>query len=562
MEIAEMGMLHDKDWRMENLYSVVNKDMKSVPFNRNRAQRHFNENKTNRNVLLKSRQLGFTTDEVIDILDDTLFTPNYSGLLIAHTLEDAQKIFDKKVSFAWDNLDPQMKRLWKVDTDSANKLKFGFRDNTFSDFVVSNSGRSGTLNRVHISEFAKLCRKYPLKAQEVISGTLPSVPLDGRIDIESTAEGMSGSFHEIFTIAWDRKVPAKDFEFTAHFYNWTWDDDEIDKVKQIIPTDAMDEGHLFKEYQILHNLTDREITYYYIKWISLNKKWDVLHQEYPTTPEEAFVTSGRPVFDTAVCVRSLKLAQEHKPEVFDLEIVRERGSNKILKVEKVLNPIGYFKQFSELSIDPVADKNRFAVGTDVAEGLQQGDFSSMDVLDRKTLSYPIKWHGHIDPDLLAWEQLKLLIYLKGCAWFCTELNNHGRLTTATARDLRIPQYKRVTFEKGYEENKDVGLGFLTTTLTRPILLGYLKEELRSEGFTDYDEGFWKETLTFVKNEHGKEEAEGKSKDPNTKCFDDRIFSKALSIACHVWMPPLMTAFDEFKRKLSEEFKNKRKRSVV
>lgn len=56
--------------------------------------------------------------------------------------------------------------------------------------TVSNSGRSGTHNRVHVSEFAKLCAKYPAKADEIITGTIPSVPANGRMDIESTAEGM------------------------------------------------------------------------------------------------------------------------------------------------------------------------------------------------------------------------------------------------------------------------------------------------------------------------------------------------------------------------------------
>ena len=44
---------------------------------------------------------------------------------------------------------------------------------------------------------------------------------------------------------------------------------------------------------------------------------------------------------------------------------------------------------------------RFAAGCDVAEGLEQGDFSVISVLDRRKMEVILEWHGHIDPDLLS-----------------------------------------------------------------------------------------------------------------------------------------------------------------
>ena len=76
--------LKDKEWRISHLYKIRTKDSQLVRFKRNRAQEHFNKHKHTRNIVLKSRQLGFTTDETIDSLDDTLFNKNFDTLFIAH----------------------------------------------------------------------------------------------------------------------------------------------------------------------------------------------------------------------------------------------------------------------------------------------------------------------------------------------------------------------------------------------------------------------------------------------------------------------------------------------
>ncbi len=129
---------------MANLYKIRNKDGKLIKFVRNRAQQHYAENKWYRNLILKSRQLGFTTDEAIDSLDDALFTPNMDALLIAHNLEAGESIFSKKIVFAWDKLPQEIKALYGVDTKSSKTLKFDFGAKGFSSVAVDTSGRSGT----------------------------------------------------------------------------------------------------------------------------------------------------------------------------------------------------------------------------------------------------------------------------------------------------------------------------------------------------------------------------------------------------------------------------------
>ena len=274
--------LLDKNWRFQHFYKIRNKKGELIKYHRNRAQRHYVENLHTRNIILKSRQLGFTTEGSIDCLDDVLFRRNFNTLLIAHDLDSGKKIFDEKINFAWDNIDDRLQSLWKVDKNSAQTLKFDFGDKTFSTIAVDTSGRSGTFQRVHITEFASICKKFPHKAREILEGTIPAVPTHGRVDIESTAQGAEGEFHDIFWNAWNNPNPKRSVEFKAHFYNWQWDDEEL---TSITPEPTPKE---FIDYQKIHNLTDVEITYYFHKWLSLNKDWNALRREYPTTPEEAF----------------------------------------------------------------------------------------------------------------------------------------------------------------------------------------------------------------------------------------------------------------------------------
>ena len=238
-------------------------------------------------MILKARQLGFTTYESIDALDDTLFTPNQDALMIAHNLEAGESIFSKKISFAWEKLPEILKKLYGVDNKTSKTLRFDFGEKGFSSIAVDTSGRSGTYQRVHITELAEISKKYPKKIPDIIEGTIPAIPTTGRVDVESTSQGASGEFYEMFMEAWERGQPRNPLEYKAHFYNWTWDDDELQATVPI-PLNEMAQSEKFKLYAERHKLSPAQITYYYLKWISLNKNWNSLKREYPTTPQEAF----------------------------------------------------------------------------------------------------------------------------------------------------------------------------------------------------------------------------------------------------------------------------------
>lgn len=269
-------------WRIQNLYLIKNKQGQLVKFTLNRAQKHFLENRSKRSIVLKSRQLGFTTLGAILLLDSILFSKNIDSLFIAQDLDTAKDIFDNKIYLAWANF--VLKSEYYTDLESARRLKVGFGDGSFSSLTVDSSGRAGTYQNLHITEFAKTAMEYPDRAREIISGTIPAIPSTGNVIIESTSQGASGMFHDMFMEAYNRGKVEHNLQFKSFFYNWQWDEE----LSTVIPLDTPKE---FQEYQKKHNLTQQEITYYYQKWQSLGGDWDEMNKEFPTTVEEAFNAS-------------------------------------------------------------------------------------------------------------------------------------------------------------------------------------------------------------------------------------------------------------------------------
>lgn len=433
--------LQNKDWRMANLYNIIDRDGVLVTFAKNAAQQAFDTAKWARNIILKSRQLGFTTFESLDMLDDTLFTPNFDALMLSYDIPSQLDIFDNKILLPWENLDEGYKHLWRLDSERSNKLKFGFGTGEMSSVSVRTKGRSGTFRRVHISEFGKICRQDPRKAKEILAGTIQAVPLDGRVDIESTAEGTIGQFHDMFWEAWDRGEPERPVDYKAHFYNWTYDYSELRKIttpEKNLPTE-------FKDYQKEHKLTDIQITYYYYKWLSLSKDWDLLHQEYPFTPEEAFVSGGSVLFN----VQKLK------------EMPTVDGN-------RVGNWIYY---------EDYIPGHRYGLGADPAEGYG-GNSATIAILDfdyRDDKSKRIRpklvaeySNNKIQPSQFAYEVKNGGIMYGGCI-AAVERNGPGLAVLGKLREI----YHNVYTEIRGDKTSDVlteKLGWITNVATKPKMV--------------------------------------------------------------------------------------------
>ena len=285
--------LKNPKWRVSSgaLYKVKDKQKRIVPFIPNEAQAKLLDGMHWRNVIPKARQRGFSTVIQILGLDTALFQPGSDVGVIAQDLETAQDIFQSKIKLAYDNLPEIVKQMVGVTSSTTTSITFS----NGSKVRVGTSMRGGTPNFVHVSEFGKICAKYPDKAREVLTGTLPAVPIDGLVFIESTAEGREGAFYELATeakSAHDKGAKLSPLQFKMHFASW-WDADEYELDPEDVAITPKDHEYFEQvEAKIGRTISLRKRAWYVtIRQQNFAGDQQMMYQEYPSTFEEAFSVS-------------------------------------------------------------------------------------------------------------------------------------------------------------------------------------------------------------------------------------------------------------------------------
>lgn len=527
----EESLLDFEKFCPAHLY-IINKQGKAVPFIWNNVQRLFYQQAIKpaldahlpvRARVLKARQMGLST--LIEAFGFwyTYTTAGQSGAVMAHQKDSASNLYEMYKTY-YNYLDPAM----QIGLEHSNKkelkfkvLKSGMR--IYTAETREATARSSTLQFLHTSETA-----FYADAEATLTALLQALADTGHWLDESTANGVGGAFYN----EWKASEAGQN-DMIPCFYAWHQHEEYTRKFYSLKDKERFADSLTQEELkeQKAYNLTLEQLNW---RRYTINNKCqrdeDIFRQEYPSNSDEAFLTSGRPVFDLKYCQEQYKRCESIEPVRFRLEL---QEGNKVIAIP---HDKGLWQMFKPFHVKD-GEYHRFAVGTDVAEGLEQGDYSSIDVYDRISGEFVLKLHAHIDPDELATQQYLLHLWLKGSAWFCTERNNQGLVTVINAFKLGVNQFGTVEFGKGMDEISHEQLGFRTTITSRPILLGQIIEAMRDQVIKDDDKHFWSEARTFVRNEKGKMQAQDKDKNPGIKCYDDRVFSKALAIHCHKWMAP-------------------------
>jgi hypothetical protein len=276
--------LNDWNWRLNNLYYITDKSGKKIRFKTNAAQLELFKGMHYRNIILKARQLGFTTFKMIFMLDAALFNVNTRCGVIAHSKDDASRLFREKIKFAYDNLPEAIRKQMPASNDRAGEMVFA----NGSSITVGTSFRGGTLSYLHVSEFGKICAKYPERSKEIVTGAFESVGMECVITIESTAEGKQGYFYKYCTEAENAQkkgvsLTALDWKF--FFFPWHLDPDyAMHDYSGEIPQRLVEYfERLQKENRI--TLSQAQKNWYATKEKTLGED---IKREYPSTPKEAF----------------------------------------------------------------------------------------------------------------------------------------------------------------------------------------------------------------------------------------------------------------------------------
>lgn len=552
-----------------NYLRIKDKKAQLIPFQFNKAQLVIEEVRQwildqglpERYIILKARQKGISTYFEADIFHKASTKKNQKCAIIGHKLEASQNLYDMTLRY-YQYLDPRFKPI--TQNTNEKKLKYRKLESEIKVMTAGISGddvgRSDTVNRLHATEIA-----FWNQAKQTLLSLLQTVPDQPNtlVVLESTANGIGGEFYDRWQeiYANDQRVTiipnvawySPDSGYVAIFISWLIDDeytlsyaDEKER-KHFENTLSDDERSLIRNGATLEHLKWRR------QAIRNKAGGDVnlFTQEYPSTPESAFLTTGRPVFNQQICFTNYTnskpvfkqgdlipvydtINRDYQKLVAANQTDYELLMPYIKSMEFVENSKGFIKLHYDFKLDD-NDKYRFAGGSDVAEGLEQGDYTVLKVLDRKFNKVMLTWHGHLDVDLYAEELHKIQTYFKKDIYIAIERNNHGLAVINRANRLGVNLYYAEEFNKGYSENTQL-IGFKTTVGTRTQMINDLIEAIRDEEFQDSEREAWSEALTFVKNEQGKMQAQGKDKDPSTKCYDDRIFAWIGMWKCHLWMP--------------------------
>jgi hypothetical protein len=469
---------------IESSFYIVDKNSQDIPFALNPAQSMFLEDMTGRDLVLKARQLGMSTLILAIFTYDFLFKKNSTSMSISYETGAAQKLLDKVKHFVEPLGVP-------LRYNSRNEM---FNEGMNSRFYIGTAaaittGRGQTINNLHASEVA-----FYQDADALMTGLLQSIPQDGNVIMESTANGMGNLFHR----EWKRGEGG-DGAWATHFFPWSADPEY---TAFVVPgTNLQGEERLLADK---YNLTRNQVA-----WMRNKKKEfktdDDFHQEYPLSPQEAFISSGNPAFDMHAL--SDMMDKSKKP----LRQGNLVGNKYHMSLEET--PRGYLSIYEE-----PRDMDEYVIGADVAQSV---DYSSAHVIKKRTAEVVAVWHGHINPKDFG-KELERLGYFYNVAMVGVERNNQGIATLVQLNDSYYPMlfYRDDVTDTG--EASTSKLGWDTNIRTRPILISDLGTMIRTRDIHCYDAPTIDECMTFVRDKSGKEVAQ-------SGCHDDRVLSLAIAI---------------------------------
>lgn len=450
-------------------------------------------------IILKARQQGLSTYTGGYLYYSVSQKQACKAMVITHHADSTRALFDMTKRFhehCPDILKPHTKY------SSRREMNFDVLD---SSYVVATAGgdsigRGETLTHVHASELAFWQKSTALDNWNGLTQAVPNHS-GTAIFVESTANGATGIFADLWRGAVDGSngyVPVFIPWFTDIEYRETVPNnfERTPDEEDLVDLYDLDDGQLmFRRRKIAQNGID------------------LFRQEYPSEPDEAFLTTGRPVFNPDQIVKSLDKTQDLKER-----LALEGG-------EWANNARGELSTYRKH-----VEGEQYVIGADVAMGVRGGDYSVAQVLDSKKRQVAT-WRGHVHPDYYA-EILYALGEYYNEAYICVENNSHGILTcTRLGKDMAYPNFYTETQMDKLTDRETTKLGFTTTSKTKPLIIDQLRAAMREETLELNCKVTLREMLTYIVTESGAMQAEA-------GCFDDCVMSLALANHVHTgaWTP--------------------------
>lgn len=505
-----------------------------------------------RYIVLKARQMGMST--LIEAMgywwtSTHRFT---TTVIIAHEKEATKNLYEmfrRYYEYSHPSFKPDRKYNTKQDLtfdvsdevkktyDAQNLPSPGLQSEIKTMVATEGKGRSSTIKFLHGSEVA-----FWDDSADITSAAVQAVPMapETFIFLESTANGIGGYYYDEWNAA-----KRGESQFRPVFFPWHSHNEY--ETPNIIDDDL---GYLDAEEEALYKLFehegyDRASWPRKIYWRRLKKKEfrtdpKKFYQEYPSTPEEAFLASGRPVFD-------VPMLQEMERIAVDAQKTHPYMCGDI---KKVVDPETGMERIKFIEIRRVGDNDptplrvwwdvdrsrKYVIGVDVSEGIEveassgkEADFSVITVFDVLARKVVARWRGYADPDQLGEIVFNIGTYYN-TALVGVEINNHGIATAAKLRNMFYRNlYMRETAEDEQFQVRTTKFGWQTNKKTKPIMISELQRSIREGDIIDLDIVFIREAMSYIRKDNGAMEAQQGQ-------HDDVVMSTAIALQMADWSP--------------------------
>jgi len=516
LEGQERGMLAFRDAmlklgheeRIRNLYRVQDKLTKQAKFFvPNGPQEKYLKTKHVRNIILKCRQVGFTTLNCIRALDYAIWESNMRTGIMCHKLQVVKTIFNDITKFCYNWFLRDWGHLYKPveKNDSSTALSFahdGLGRPLESSILVLHDFRGKTIHFMHVSEAARIER-------DRLVGSLNGVPDNGEITLESTAAGRSGEFYRLWQ-SWRTKGPVAPYKgcFIPWYKYYPENPADWEMPKDAVLTNR--ERELLSSYK--NKINDAHI--FWRRWCIEAKcggDEELFENEYPTNDHDCFLTGDANVFSSTI----LKMQDRNtRDPIFTGHLLADGN-----KMEIHDDPKGCVTFWEEP--DP---SHTYAIGADPSGGVGQ-DNGAAYVKDNKTNKLVARIWGDLAPADFARELYKLGKFYNN-AWICVEANNHGHVVLHVLKEMNYRNlYKRSTIDE-ITNKPTKKVGFITTNQTKIMITEKFKTAAKEGKLIILDKDLVSEMSTFI-------QIAGKSggtvrREASADAHDDLVMAAALT----------------------------------
>jgi hypothetical protein len=508
--------------------SILTKDIRVVKLAPNWAQQIYLDTAEEqlrttgriRIITLKARQIGISTITEALMFTMAFMYENYKGVVMAHEVPASQNLLGM-FSRYWDTY--PARHLYH--TKYAGKNELAWRE-TGSSLRVATAGgknpvRSSTLSALHASEMA-FWEPDPYETWLGVAQAVPAVP-GTFIAIESTANGI-GNLYESF---WNDANSGEN-EYWPLFFPWHH---HPEYLASYINLDYHALGNLDDEEKVLRGMGISDDRLAWRRWAIPNLCGNSLlkfHQEYPTTPEEAFISTGTNIFPVQ------ELSAVYEPEEGYRGFLERDGNNAYF----IPSSEGDFTVYRAPSRDE--EYGIYMSGGDPTR-TYGGDKCCIQVLNRHTMEQVAVWHGHTIPSRFAEDMFKIGLYYNTCM-LAPEVQGSGYSVIGFLQAMNYPSiYHRQRPDTTPGKENDI-YGWQTTRQSKNLCIGVLLKavvegaQMKRRGERNYFCIHHRDTYTQMKNYVAYDDGDMGPADKENGS-DDCVMAMAITTVTHFQEPP-------------------------